>query len=249
MASNQKVAVVTGASSGVGKATARALISQGLRVTGVARNEGGLRALKGELGENLETFAGDASRPETAERLLRELRPDLVVLAHGITPRMGRIDEFSWEDFSETWNADLKAAFHFVKGALTLPLVPESSVALLSSGAAINGSYLSGGYAGAKRMMCLMADYAQKVSDAKNLGIRFLAVLPKQLIEGTKIAATASSVYGATQGISSEAYMKRFDVPLDAEKVAATIVNGFSGVFAPGVTAIGVTGTGAEPMT
>jgi NAD(P)-dependent dehydrogenase (short-subunit alcohol dehydrogenase family) len=248
MASNQKVALVTGASSGVGKETARALISKGLRVVGVARNAERLRALKSELGENLETFQGDASLPETAERLLRELRPDLVVLAGGITPRMGRLDELSWSDFSETWNVDLKASFHFVKGALTLPLVSGSTVALLSSGAAINGSHLSGGYAGAKRMQWMMADYAQKVSDERKLGIRFLAVLPKQLIEGTKIAALASTTYGALQGISSAAYMKRFDVPLDAEKVADVIVNGFSGALAPGVTAFGVTGTGAEPL-
>jgi NAD(P)-dependent dehydrogenase (short-subunit alcohol dehydrogenase family) len=248
MASNQKVALVIGASSGVGKETARALISKGLRVVGVARNAEGLLALKADLGENLETFAGDASRPETAERLLREFRPDLVVLAGGITPRMGRLDELTWEDFTEAWNVDLKAAFHFVQGALRLPLASGSTVALLSSGAAINGSHLSGGYAGAKRMQWMMADYAQKVSDSKQLGIRFLAVLPKQLIEGTKIAAIASTTYGALQGISSAAYMKQFDVPLTSEKVADAVVNGFTGAFAPGVTAIGVTGTGAEPL-
>jgi hypothetical protein len=41
-------------------------------------------------------------------------------------------------------------------------------------------------------MQWLLAGYAQKIADAKKLGIRFLAVLPKQLIEGTAIAALAS---------------------------------------------------------
>jgi NAD(P)-dependent dehydrogenase (short-subunit alcohol dehydrogenase family) len=204
--------------------------------------------LKSELGENFEAFSGDVSEPGTAERLLGDLRPDLVVLAAGVTPRMGALDELSWEDFTDTWNTDLKAAFHFVKLALKLPLRPGSCVVNVSSGAAINGSHLSGGYAGAKRMQWLLADYAQKRSDAKGLGIRFLAVLPKQLIEGTKIAATASSTYGATQGISGAEYMKRFDIPLDADKVAAAILRGSSGAFPAGVTAIGVTGSGAEPL-
>jgi hypothetical protein len=161
---------------------------------------------------------------------------------------MGALDELTWEEFTGAWNSDLKAAFHFVTLALKLPLRPGSSVVNVSSGAAINGSYLSGGYAGAKRMQWLLADYAQKRSDAKQLGIRFLAVLPKQLIEGTKIAATASSTYGATQGISGAEYMKRFDVPLDADKVAAAILRGSAGGFPAGVTAIGVTGNGAEPL-
>jgi NAD(P)-dependent dehydrogenase (short-subunit alcohol dehydrogenase family) len=222
------------------------LISEGARVTGVARKAEGLVALKAELGENFEAFSGDASEPATAERLLRELVPDLVVLAGGVTPRMGAVDELTWDEFTEAWNSDLKAAFHFVKLALKLPLRPGSTVVSVSSGAAINGSYLSGGYAGAKRMQWLLADYAQKRSDAKQLGIRFLAVLPKQLIEGTKIAATASSTYGATQGISGAEYMKRFDVPLVTEKVAAAILS--SSGFPAGVTALGVTGSAVEPL-
>jgi len=248
MATVRRVAVVTGASSGIGKATVKALIAEGARVTGVARNVDGLTALKSELGENFEAFAGDASQPETAERLLGELRPDWVVLSGGVTPRMGALDELSWEDFAEAWNNDLKAAFHFVKVALELPLRPGSSVVNVSSGAAINGSHLSGGYAGAKRMQWLLADYAQKRSDAKKLGIRFVAVLPKQLVEGTKIAATASATYGASQGISGAEYMKRWDVPLDADRVATAIVRSAAGAFPASAIALGVTGAGVEPL-
>src|SRR5215475_4371776 len=178
-----KQAVVTGGSSGVGKATVKALISEGVRVTAVARGAERLRALGAE--EGLATIEGDAADPAVAEHLLREIRPDLVVLAAGITPRMGLLDQLDWESFSETWNSDLKASFHFLKQALTLPLAPGSTVVLVSSGAALNGSPLSGGYAGAKRMQWLLAGYAQKLSDAKKLGIRTVAVLPKQLIEGT----------------------------------------------------------------
>ena len=243
-----KVAVVTGASSGVGKATVQALIAEGVRVTAVARGGDGLRALRAEAGPGVETVQADASDPAVADRLTRELKPDLVVLAAGVRPPMGPLPELTWESFSETWNTDLKAAFHFMRAAVTTPLREGSAVIVVSSGAAINGSHLSGGYAGAKRMQWLLAGYAQTHANAKKLGIRFLAVLPTQLIEGTRIAALASSSYAAWQGITPQEYMKRFEVPLDAQKVAAAIVGGLRGDVAPGVTAIAVSGNGVEPL-
>jgi NAD(P)-dependent dehydrogenase (short-subunit alcohol dehydrogenase family) len=243
-----KTAIVTGASSGVGRAVVKALASEGVRVAAVARGGEGLAELRAAMPGVVDAFQGDASDPAIAERLLRELRPEIVVLAAGVRPHMAPLDEQSWEAFSETWNSDVKAAFHFAKTAIMLPLRAGSTVVMVSSGAAINGSHLSGGYAGAKRMQWMLAGYAQKLSDARKLGIRFLAVLPKQLIEGTKIAAVASAAYGGWQGISGAEFMKQFEVPLDAEKVADAIVGALRGEVANAVTAIGVTGRGVESL-
>jgi NAD(P)-dependent dehydrogenase (short-subunit alcohol dehydrogenase family) len=239
-------AVVIGGSSGVGKATVKALISEGVRVTAVARDADSLRGLEAEVGDGLATLRGDATDSAFVERLLRELKPDLVVLTAGVTPRMGRVDEFDWESFSETWNVDVKASFLLIKQALTLPLAPGSTVVVVSSGAAIDGSPLSGGYAGAKRMEWFLADYAQKVSDGKKLGIRLLAVLPRP-IEGTTIGARAAAAYGAMSGIASEAFMERVGVPL--EKVASAILTALRGSVTDGTNAIAVTGAGIEPLT
>jgi NAD(P)-dependent dehydrogenase (short-subunit alcohol dehydrogenase family) len=244
-----KMAVVIGGSSGVGKATVRALIREGARVTAVARGADRLRALEAEVGAGLATLTGDATDPALPERVLREVRPDLLVFAAGVMPPMGGVDELDWESFSETWNADLKGSFFFLQQALTLPLRPGSTVVLVSSGAAINGSPASGGYAGAKRMQWFLAGYAQKVSDAKKLGIRVVAVLPKQLIEGTTIGTRAAATYGAMSGTTAEAYMKRWDVPLDVEKVAAAILTVLEGGVPAAVNAIAVTGAGIEPLT
>src|SRR5262249_21130805 len=153
------------------------------------------------------------------ERILRETRPDLVVLALGARPQMAPLDALSWEQFSEPWNVDVKAAFHWTVSALQVPLAPGSSVVMMSSGAAIHGSPLSGGYAGAKRMQWFLASYAQRLSDARKLGIRTIALLPTQLIEGTKIGDAAATAYGAAQGISAGQFMSRFERPLDVEKV------------------------------
>src|SRR6266481_5194302 len=68
-----------------------------------------------------------------------------------------------------------------------LPLQPGSRVLVGLSGAAENGSPLSGGYAGAKRMLWFMAKYANSVSEQKELGIRFQAIVPMQMIGGTGV--------------------------------------------------------------
>jgi NAD(P)-dependent dehydrogenase (short-subunit alcohol dehydrogenase family) len=243
-----KTAVVIGASSGVGKATVKSLLAEGVQVTAVARAAGGLEALKTELGPGVETVRGDAADPKTSEQLLRELRPDFVVLTAGVRPQMGAVDALSWEAFSEAWNTDTQAAFHLVQAALRTPLSHGSVVAVVSSGAALQGSYLSGGYAGAKRMQWWLASYAEKVAAAKNLGIRFLAILPKQLIEGTAIASLACAGYSAALGIAPSEYMKRFDVPLDCDKVASAILAGLRGGLEPSLTAFAVTGSGVEPL-
>jgi NAD(P)-dependent dehydrogenase (short-subunit alcohol dehydrogenase family) len=239
-----KIAVVIGASSGVGKATALALANEGARVFGIARRADGLAALSGSI----ETIQADAADPATAERVLRETRPDIVVLAGGTRPRMAPIDELSWESFSETWNNDTKATFLFAKAAVTMPLAPGSHVIFLSSGAAINGSHLSGGYAGAKRMQWLLAGYLQQLSNKRGLGIRFSALLPKQLIEGSEIAANAANAYGAALGISGADFMKRFGVPLTAEKCAQAVLKILRQEVESGANAFAVTGTALEAL-
>src|SRR5262249_167779 len=113
-----KLAVVTGASSGGGKATVQARGAEGVRGAAGARGREGLQALRAEAG-GVETVQADASDPAIADRLIGELKPDLVVLAAGIQPPMGPLAEQTWESFSETWNTDLKAAFHFMRAAGT----------------------------------------------------------------------------------------------------------------------------------
>jgi len=63
------------------------------------------------------------------------------------------------------------------------------------------GSPLTGGYGGAKWTQKLLALYLQSISDERKLGIRFVALVPKQMIAGTEIADRASKVYTAKAGI------------------------------------------------
>jgi NADP-dependent 3-hydroxy acid dehydrogenase YdfG len=180
----------------------------------------------------------DATDPAQVAALLAEADPDLVVIAAGARPRMASIEEQSWESFSAPWNVDVKIAFEVGRAALAQPLRPGSTVVIVSSGAGFNvgGSPLSGGYAGAKRMQAFLAGYLQRAADAHELGIRFVALAPFELLAGTQIGQAAAAAYGREAG------------PLDPAGVARAILTIASGDEHREATVLGVTSEGLEAI-
>jgi NAD(P)-dependent dehydrogenase (short-subunit alcohol dehydrogenase family) len=207
-----KRVVVTGGSRGLGLGLVEALVPQGAKVLVVARDAGDLRAVRARLG--VETISADVTDAAAARRIVADIRPEIVVLNAGATPRTGPIDQVNWEDFSVTWDTDVKGALYWLQAALNLPLAPGSRVLLGSSGAAQQGSPLSGGYAGAKRMQWLMAKYANAISAQKKLGIRFQAIVPLQMIGGTGVGGAGAGAYARAQGIETAAFLARFGTPM-----------------------------------
>src|SRR3984957_7275532 len=158
MSLRDKSAVVTGGSRGLGLGLVEALVAHGARVTVVARGADALDSVRARLG--VATISADVTDQTAAHRLLAEVHPDILALNAGAKPRMGRLDQLSWADFTATWEIDVKAGLYWMQAALNLPLKPGTQVLMGSSGAAENGSPLSGGYADAKRMLWVMAQYA-----------------------------------------------------------------------------------------
>ena len=225
MSLKDKIIVVTGGSRGLGLGLVEALVDHGARVTVVARPSEALEAVGARLG--VSTIAADIRDEAAAHRILGEVAPDILALNAGTPPPMGRLDQLSWADFSAPWEHDVKAGLYWLQGALNLPLKPGSRVVVVSSGAAINGSPMSGGYAGAKRMLWLMASYANRVSEQRALGIRFQTVVPRQMILGTGIGDAGASAYAAALNITPEAFVTRFGAPMPprmfGENVAAVL--------------------------
>ena len=74
----------------------------------------------------------------------------------------------------------------------------------LSSGAAVFGSPLTGGYAGAKAAIRWMSAYAADESQRAGLDIRFVSVLP-QLTPATELGAVFAAAYAAREGAGAAA--------------------------------------------
>jgi NAD(P)-dependent dehydrogenase (short-subunit alcohol dehydrogenase family) len=160
-----------------------------------------------------------------AHRILTEVCPDILVLNAGMPPHMGRFDQLSWADFTATWEHDVKAGLYWLQGALNRPLKPGSRVLAVSSGAAVNGSPMSGGYAGAKRMLWLMTNYANGVSAQKDLGIRFQAIVPQQMVGGTGVGDAGANAYARAMGVTPEEFLARFGAPMPPREFGEKLVS------------------------
>src|SRR6202051_3369147 len=212
MSLKDKNVVVTGGSRGLGLGLVEALVAHGARVTVVARGADALEAVRTRLGGA--PISADVTDEAAAHRIVGEVRPDILALNAGATPRMGRLDQLSWADFSVPWETDVKAGLYWLQAALNAPLKPGSRVLVGSSGAAVSGSQMSGGYGGAQRMLWVMVKYANGVSEEKNLGIRFQAIVPRQMILGTGTGDAAANAYAGSMGITPEQFVSRFGAPM-----------------------------------
>ncbi len=215
-----KNVVVIGGSRGVGRRIVEAAARNGAaRVLAVARQAGSLEQLAKDI-PGIELLTLDASAEGAPSRVFRALLPDVLVLAAGSFPPTAPFHQLSWPEFAVNWEADVKIAFHFLKETLSRPLPAGTSVILISSGAALAGSPISGGYAGAKRTQIFMANYAQKESDRLGLGMRFVALAPRMMPD-SELGQHAVTGYARYLGISAADFVRSMDAPPTPADVAA----------------------------
>ncbi|MEE9276958.1 MAG: SDR family NAD(P)-dependent oxidoreductase [Dehalococcoidia bacterium] len=144
-----KAAIVTGAASGLGKATALRFAQEGARVLGVDVNAAGLEESANaskQQGQSIVTLVADVSNGDECRRVVDEAVSQfggLQVLAnvHGISDMTDtKILEVSEEVFTRTWEVNTKALFLLCKAAI--PKLQEAgggAIINMSSGAALGG--------------------------------------------------------------------------------------------------------------
>jgi NAD(P)-dependent dehydrogenase (short-subunit alcohol dehydrogenase family) len=199
---SDKTMIVVGASRGLGRGIATALAEAGARVVAVARTAAPLAVLADGAG-SIHPEVADARDASAAASLLERHEPQTVVLVAGASPHISPLQDQTWETFSLNWQTDVRIAFHWLREALLGPLRPDSRVIVISSGAALQGSPLSGGYAGAKATQRFITAYAQDEANRADLDITFTAVLPR-LTPLTDLGRPAVRAYAARSGQSEE---------------------------------------------
>jgi NAD(P)-dependent dehydrogenase (short-subunit alcohol dehydrogenase family) len=245
--SQNKIAIVTGGSRGLGRGVVEALASRGVRVVALARHEQGLAALAREV-PGVVPVVGDAADDGLAARLMREEIPDLVVLCAGASPPLRALHEQTWDEFSTNWNSDAKSTFVWLSHALRLPMKRGGHIVVVSSGAAVQGSPVSGGYAPAKRAQWFMADYARTESGRAGLDLRVHCVLPA-LNASTELGRPAIAAYAARAGVTPEEFAKRFNPPLTPAIMGASLVELFEKPTQWPDLAYRLGGAGLTPVT
>ncbi len=117
----KSIAVVTGASRGIGAAIAQSLVEAGYFVIASATSDKGIEAIKGKLGENGTAFVLNLSNKESCQEFCKqatEFGPVAVLVNNaGITKDtlMLRMKDDDWDSVIET---NLSGAFRITKGML-----------------------------------------------------------------------------------------------------------------------------------
>jgi NAD(P)-dependent dehydrogenase (short-subunit alcohol dehydrogenase family) len=239
--------IVVGASRGLGRGIATAFAQAGAPVIAVARNEAALAELALSDGGNIRPEVADARDASVAGSLLDRYDPDTVILVAGAAPLPRPLQHQTWETFSVNWHTDVRIAFHWLREALLRPLRPGSRVVVVSSGAAVAGSPLSGGYAGSKATQRFITGYAQDEATLGGLGITFTAILPR-LTPNTELGLPAVRAYAARSGQSEEEYVQQLGDPLTPQIAGAAILELAQADAATVAPAYLLTGAGLQKL-
>jgi NAD(P)-dependent dehydrogenase (short-subunit alcohol dehydrogenase family) len=131
---NGKIAVVTGGSSGIGFATAKAFVNEGATVYITGRRKEALEAAAAKIGQGCIPVTGDTSKQEDIQALYDQIRSDhgrvdIIFANAGIAEYgvFGQIDEAQYERIFST---NVKGVLFTVQTAL--PLMPDGSSVILN---------------------------------------------------------------------------------------------------------------------
>jgi NAD(P)-dependent dehydrogenase (short-subunit alcohol dehydrogenase family) len=238
--------IVVGASRGLGRGVATGLAEAGAPVVAVSRTAAEFPEPIGGSG-TVEAEIADAGDAAVAARLLERYEPKVVVLVAGASPHMRPLQEQTWETFSVNWQTDVRIAFHWLREALLKPLSPGSRVIVFSSGAALKGSPLSGGYAGAKATQRFITGYAQDEAQRNGLDITFTALLPR-MTPLTDLGRSAVEAYAARAGQTLEEYVEGLGPPVTPEIAAAAVLELVQADTAQIARAYMLTGAGPQSL-
>ncbi len=218
---NNKTALITGGSSGIGLAAAQAFINEGARVIVTGRDEAGLEQARKVLGEGAQAWRNEAGSVAEARALASRLLAegtslDAVFINAGIG-RFAPLADMSEALWDESFNTNVKGAYFLIQALLPV-LNPGASIVLNGSINAHIGMPNSSVYAASKAALISLA----KTLSAELLprGVRVNVVSPGPVV--TPLYGKLGMDAAAQQELATQIPLGRFGKP---EEIASTVLH------------------------
>ena len=230
---NGKVALVTGAAGGIGRAVARLFVGRGARVFLTDMNEEALAELVDELGESAHCAVSDVAddvsvRASMSMMMKRFGRVDAAVLSAGTEGVVGSIGEVALADFDRVIAVNLRSVF--IGLSYLMPAMKaqrDGSIVIVSSVGGARGSVGLGPYVASKHAVVGLMKTA--ALEGAGHGVRVNTVNPAAVdtrmmraIEAGRSPKDPQAQRSATQAAIP---MKRYGRPEDVAAMVAFLAS------------------------
>jgi NADP-dependent 3-hydroxy acid dehydrogenase YdfG len=170
-------ALITGASSGIGRAIAVALVEEGAEVLLIGRDPGRLDALARELGPGSHPHPLDLADDRQLDAAAEAAGPSLDLLIHSAgLAELGSIDKAAIGALDRMWSVNLRAPVLLTQRCLPALRAARGQIVFINSGAGLVARAGWGHYAATKFALRAVADALREELRAD--GVRVLSVFP-----------------------------------------------------------------------
>lgn len=156
-----KVAIITGAGTGIGRAIARAFVREGAKVALVGRRTEPIEALVREVGGDSFCCAADVSRQSDIERILQKVSdsigtPNVLVNNAGVL-HIGTAEQITEDQWDQTFNVNVRGLWMLSRAVLPyMRKAGGGSIVNVASVLGINGARLRAAYSASKGAVVLL---------------------------------------------------------------------------------------------